>query len=100
MFRLFMTVALLIVFAPRADASIQASNDSSLVGYQSADGNNITTDTATGLDWLDVDTTRNISVDDMTARLAGGISPGFAMLILPRSRCFLTTSVCLRILPL
>ncbi len=47
-------MTLLSVGQYRTNAAIFDSNDLSLPSYQSADGMNITTDTLTGLDWLDV----------------------------------------------
>ena len=65
-------VALLAILSNTVDASIVDSNDLSLPSYQSADGMNITTDTATGLDWLDIDTTFNISFNTMSGLLGVG----------------------------
>lgn len=74
MTRVIPAVAFLItvMLLPTAEASILDSNDTTLVSYPSADSNNITTDTATGLDWLDIDTTTNVSYDDMVNLLGVG----------------------------
>ncbi len=71
-------------------ASLVDWNDSTLPSYQSADGFNITTDTLTNLDWLDIDTTTNISFDEMSALIGVGELQGFRYATLSEIDTFFT----------
>ena len=57
---------------PPVGATLIDANDLRLPSYQSADGLNITHDTLTSLEWLDIDTTTNISYHAMSARFGVG----------------------------
>jgi hypothetical protein len=62
--RLVSLVALLsLVFAGGAGATLIALNDPTLAA--SADGNNLTRDTSTGLEWLDIDISLGRTWDDL-----------------------------------
>ncbi|MBW2280908.1 MAG: PEP-CTERM sorting domain-containing protein [Deltaproteobacteria bacterium] len=59
-----MTVSLLLLWASPGYAALVFLNDASLPS--SADGNNITRDTSTGLEWLDVDVSVGRTFGDLT----------------------------------
>lgn len=94
MTRFLTTIALLLTFisiTPYTEASIVGLNDGSLslIGYESADGNNITLDTSTGLEWLDIDTTTNRSYVDTVALFATDLA-GFRYATLDEVGVFFT----------
>jgi hypothetical protein len=73
---LLLTLAVLCTGSPIARAGLVSLNDPSVPA--SADGFNITLDTATGLEWLDVAVSANFTFDTIHSQFGpGGLFPGF-----------------------
>ena len=72
------TALLLLCSAPRVQAALIAANYP-IFNFLGApqDGKNVTTDTATGLQWLDWSLTTNRSYNDVFAQTQGGNLDGW-----------------------